>query len=445
MVQLQHVLIGFVTLAGIMILRQMLSQFSAAEDNQVLARLRGPQGCPKAAPEQPASSPQGGGSTRSSTTGMCARYEAKGLYRQADKDFGQYAKGLSPEQQKAYRNFCEVSAKHACMTIIILDGRIFVKHFFPGYQSRHRGTLHALYRLSQRFGPLPNAQFVVEVTDGNFGMFDLPIFVIAKTVPSPYGVLHPDFTFFGWPEANCPPERSHAYGYLFDMYARRANKAASAGQADKEWAEKKDSIFWRGGQVHNPQRAQALKAFEGLPNADMAFMGWTSVSLTGTNGAPGCVGLIDQCSHRYLAFLNGNTYSSRLKFQLMCGSCVFASRPEWIEWWTHLFKPGEDWVDVQKDWSDAPLQLEKVRNSPDEGRAIAERGRAKALDLLSEDAIDCYWLRLIEKAATLLPPPEEPDFEKLPQSTRPIEDVLLFGNDVIISDQKIEGPSILVR
>jgi len=447
MVSLQNILIGVVSFAFIMLVRQVVILSSGEEDRLVMAHLRGPErGSGKVSG---VATPQGGSAAgnqgTTSTTGMCATYQKKGLYQQADKDFAQYAKGLSQEQQQGYRNFCEQTAKHACVTIIILDGRIFVKHFFPGYQSRHRGTVHAIYRVSQRFGPLPNAQFVIEVTDGNFGMVDLPIFVIAKTAPSPYGILYPDFTFFGWPEANCPPERSHAYGYLFDLYASRAKKAAYPGQEGKEWAGKKDSIFWRGGQVHNPQRGQALKIFEGLPNADMQFMGWTSVSLTGTNGAPGCVGLLDQCSHRYLAFLNGNTYSSRLKFQLLCGSCVFASTPEWVEWWTSLFKPHEDWVEVKKDWSDAPQKLEQIRSSSDAGRAIAERGRAKAIDLLSEDAIDCYWLRLIEKAAAILPPPEEVDFEKLPPSTRPIEDVLLFGNDVIISDQKIEGPQILVR
>ena len=125
---------------------------------------------------------------------------------------------------------------------------------------------------------------------------------------------------------------------------------------DAYWGSKQDTLFWRGGIVGNPIRKQVVDTVKG-PDIDLAFMQWHSTSLTGVNGAPGCVGLIDHCKYKYLAFLQGNTYSSRLKYQLLCGSCVFASKQPWIEWWTQLLVPFEDLIEVADDWSDATQKL----------------------------------------------------------------------------------------
>lgn len=395
-----------------------------------------------------ASGPAQGGRIRgqSATTvesQVCSRFETTGLYKQAETDFQRYRAGLTNQQHEAYEAFCEKYAKHGCMTIIIVQGRIFVRHFFPGYQSRHRITLHAIYRVAQRFGPLPDVQFVVEVTDGMFYQFDLPLFVVARPRAAQTGVLYPDFTFYSWPEAVCPPERSHAYGYLYNQYARDAMGAELQPEAD--WSRRQDTLFWRGGRVANNARTQAVNTLQGKPGVDVAFMEWHNTSITGGNGAPGCVGLHDHCKYRYLAFLNGNTYSSRFKYQLLCGSCVFASAQDWIEWWTHLFAAEEDYIQVNPDWSDSPQRLAQVRARPDGGRKVAESGRRKALEVLSEDAVDCYWFRLIREAAKILPPPMLFNIEDLPPSTKPIEDVLLYPNGAAITDSLAIGPVEPVR
>jgi len=387
----------------------------------------------------------GGAAPKGRGADTCERFEEMDLFSQAELDFARYKDGLSAEQKAAYWGFCNTVLRHSCMTIIILRGRIFVRHFYPGYQSRHRSTLYAIYRVAQRFGPLPDAQFVIEVTDGYLGVaHDLPIFMITRPVQgNQVGVLYPDFTFFSWPEAACPPERSHGYGYLFTQYEQEAKKAEL--HPEDWWSSKEDLLFWRGGHVHNQNREAAVKVFRDKPGTDMAFMEWKNTSITGINGAPGCVGLLKHCRYRYLAFLDGNTYSSRLKYNLLCGSCVFASRQTYMEWWTRHFKAGEDYVEVSPDWSDAPKKHADVRWSSDGGKKIAESGRQKALKMLSEDAVDCYWLRLIEKAAAILPPPMKVDFEDLPPSTKPIEDVLHYANDVVIDDDGLVGPVVLVR
>lgn len=81
-------------------------------------------------------------------------------------------------------------------------------------------------------------------------------------------------------------------------------------------------FVWGGLAIHGPR------------GVDAEFIAWRAVSPTGQNEATGYTGLLAQCGHRYLAFLAGTTYSSRLKFQLLCGSTVLAAQPEFVEWRT---------------------------------------------------------------------------------------------------------------
>mmetsp|Transcript_148602 Transcript_148602/g.477096 ORF Transcript_148602/g.477096 Transcript_148602/m.477096 type:complete len:446 (-) Transcript_148602:83-1420(-) len=377
--------------------------------------------------------PASASSGRPSARDACAALRPLGVFAQAEADFARHRGGLSQRQEAEYASFCQRRAQ-ACLTVVVLNGRLFVRHLYPGYQSRHRSTLHAIYRVALRFGPLPNMQFVVDVTDGIPDLADLPVFTVTRPRDSKVGILYPDFTFNTWPESVCPPERSHAYGFLFDAFRQRAAAEEVAGP--EGWNGKEDVLFWRGGRIGNRDRDLAVQRLAGQPHVDVQFMDWRSVSVTGINAAPGCMGLLEQCKYKYLAFLNGNTYSSRFKFELLCGSCVFASRQAWVEWWSHLFEPGKDFVEVAQDFSDAPARLAEVRGRLDGGRAVAQRGRAKALAVLSEDAVDCYWLRLLELAAEVLPAPPA-DEAALGPSARPIEDVLLYPDSAAITPKGV--------
>merc|ERR1740121_2590081 len=280
---------------------------------------------------------------------------------------------------------------------------------------------------------------MIDLTDGTNFPSDLPIFVMARRSDHPVGILYPDFTFFSWPESVCPPERSHAYGQLYDKFTREALEFDK--NPEQSWAAKQDTLFWRGGQIPNNDRTIAVQFLQGVPGVDVKFMDWKSNSITGQNIAPGCVGLLDHCKYRYLAFLNGKTYSSRLKYNLLCGSCVFASRPQYLEWWTHLLTPGEDYIEMNRsDFGDASIRLREVRGRADGGRSVAERGRNKALSLLSEEAVDCYWARLFDLASKYLPRTNYSSIDALPANARPIEDILLQRGGRSPRREELSGP-----
>lgn len=349
-------------------------------------------------------------------------------------DFGRY-QSMTPGQRTAYPEYC-ATLKHACATILSVDGELFVKHFFAGYQSRHRATLHAIYRSALRLGPFPDSQIVIEFTDGNLWQVELPLLVITRPTGTTNGVLYPDFTFFSWPEAVCGAERTHAHGVLMREFEREAGRLQS--DPEQHFARKQDKLFWRGAPVGNNYRQTALTNVAGDSlHIDMQFMSWKAVSTGGNNSAPGCVGLLDHCRYRYLAFLQGNSYSSRLKYQLLCGSTVLASRQGWEEFWTRQLTPNQHFVEVLADWSDAKARLEDVRRNQRKALSIAQKGQRLALDLLNDQAVDCYWAEIFSSAGQYLPKP--PKRDKLPRFVRPIQDVLLFHSEDAITPDGIRS------
>ncbi|CAE8696824.1 unnamed protein product [Polarella glacialis] len=353
----------------------------------------------------------------------CSALEPLGIFEQIKQDLSRY-QDLDPQIRGLLSGFCAMRRK-ACITFRVVDGIPYVLDLFPGYQSRHRATLHGIYRALLRLGSVPDVEVVIDVTDGELQKIDLPVLVITHKRSLPAGILYPDFTFYSWPESSCPPlETSHAYSHLFDLMTRNWTHKVSP------WLDRSDTIFWRGAPVDDHgARSVALQYLADVPGADARFMSWRAVSITGQNEVPGCVGLLEQCRHRYLAFLAGTTYSSRIKYQLLCGSVVLAAEPEFVEWWTQLLLPGVHFAPVMPDWSNAEPLMEMLRQQPSQAEAIAQRGQQLALKALSPTAVDCYWWKLLSAASTVLPPALDP----LPTHARPLEDVLLWPDDVSLS------------
>ena len=149
----------------------------------------------------------------------CAKFAGLQLYDQIYRDLAAYGT-LDAQRFAFYDGFCARRQK-ACIRLRILNGKAYVLDLFPGYQSRHRSTLHALYRVISRFVRLPDVEVTIDLTDGELQNVDLPIFVITHKKDAPAGILYPDFTFYSWPESVCPSsktETSHNYDHLYQEF-----------------------------------------------------------------------------------------------------------------------------------------------------------------------------------------------------------------------------------
>ena len=116
---------------------------------------------------------------------------------------------------KRYARWC-VKAR-TCLTVQVRNGQMYLLAFKPGYQSRHKAVMMHLLRVSETFPDLPDALLTVDVGDG---MYENKhhIFVADRYVRKdgrPNGVMSPDFTFYSWPESECPLDTSHSLDLCF--------------------------------------------------------------------------------------------------------------------------------------------------------------------------------------------------------------------------------------
>ena len=335
-------------------------------------------------------------------------------YHRAIKDFERYhAFSRQSGSADAYMSACKANpiidngSQAGCASILISDGTPYVLDFFEGYQTRSKAVFHKILSLSKK-QKLPDALIVIEFSDGIANMGDLPIFSMARRTGDQRGVLYPDFTFDDWPESVCPHAKEHDHNYtkLFDAFSH-------LGDLDH----RVETLFWRGAEL-GPRGSimDFLDNYRAIHSdyanhIDVEFMSWNDAD----NGQ--CVGVLDQCDYKYLFYMPGKTYSSSLKYKLLCGSVVFSPKLHWQEFWTGLLVPGTHFVEVGLDDSFG-AKFQQILSDGQLAHNIGKNGQHLVLQQLSPAAIDCYWAKLIELASRYLPKVPKPD------DARRIEDFL---------------------
>ncbi|CAK0790013.1 unnamed protein product [Prorocentrum cordatum] len=330
------------------------------------------------------------------TEGLPAECEAfgEGFYTQAEQDFAPF-RGLSEWDAQRTRNLCRQQGR-ACFVVKVIGGRVHISEEQPGFQSRNRITQAFLQRVVAKHGPLPDAEFVVDTSDG-YSSVEAPLFVIAKFPQSAGGILYPDFSSFAWPESECPTEPPGAH-----VWHRTAEDLLQTPQ----WEEKVDQLFWRGAAT-SAVRKQVVPHIGALQGTNVSFLEWGRAS-SGRQGVVDgtCVPLAEWCRYRYLANLPGNTMALSFKHRLLCGSVVVTSPLWYHEWFYSQLHSGEHFVEVDPAWKGAGQVLRELRADEAAARSVATAARDWARRHLTEEAFDCYWLRLVQLAATHFPPPK---------------------------------------
>ncbi|CAE8612973.1 unnamed protein product [Polarella glacialis] len=332
-----------------------------------------------------------------------AQYErcsgfSKDFYAQAERDFAPFH-SLNDWDAQRSKNLCRLRGE-ACFVVQIMDGQVYISNQQVGFQSRNRLTMAMLQRVSTKFGPLPDAEFVVDTSDG-YADIQAPIFVIAKFPMSSGGILYPDFSSFAWPESECPSEKSGSHVW------RRV--AADILKRAPSWSQKSDLLFWRGADT-SVYRKQILPQVLMLPKSDVSLMEWV-VGAEGkrqvvSSGNQSCVPIADWCQHKFLANLPGNTMALALKYRLLCGSVILSTPLMFHEWYYSQLQAGVHYVEVDLLWHSAETVLEDLRTKEGAAaEAIAREAQRWATKHLSEDGFDCYWHRLIQLASRHFPLP----------------------------------------
>jgi hypothetical protein len=189
-------------------------------------------------------------------------------------------------------------------------------------QTRSRSVKISIKHVLDIFPDIPDLDLFFSVGDVvdlgdklNNALFDVPIFAITKTNKIKWGlrpdriVLMPCFTLWSWPEP------------LVGRWPKRFQSILNAGQK-LEYENRVPKLFWRGFEF--PKRSWFIKVAKKHPgtmdlevNVFKAGKGILALAPSTTYKT-----LEQHCNYKYLLHQEGYTYSSRLKYILLCGSTV---------------------------------------------------------------------------------------------------------------------------
>ena len=106
-------------------------------------------------------------------------------------------------------------------------------------------------------------------------------------------------------------------------------------------------------------------------------------------------------NHKFLAALDGNTFTSRLPYLMSGGGAVFryGLYSVWFDPW---LQPGREYLRVALNLSDLESQLDWALKHDDEARLMGQRARHFARTRLRNEDIECYTFRLLLEYQALL-------------------------------------------
>lgn len=255
------------------------------------------------------------------------------------------------------------------------------------YLSRALATLSQIDRaLAASPEPIPDIEFsfiVADVPDPSHS--NHTSWALTKHATDGEIWLMPDFGYWSWP--------------LSVVGAYRQVRAEIA--ASEEAFENKIRLaLWRGAAETNKARADLLTATHGKNWADVAEVHWKNLTAIHDASIPAAISMVDHCAYEFLIHVEGKSYSGRGKYLLNCNSVFIAPEPEWAEPHLHLLESsgdGQNFVQVQRDFSDLEDKVQQLLDDPERSRAIASNSVKKFRDrYLTPAAQACYWRQLMK-------------------------------------------------
>ena len=269
-----------------------------------------------------------------------------------------------------------------------------------------RGMVTMLEHATTTFGPEMRQALSGRAIYLYFSFYDRPQFAAGKTHlllphlafssrPGMLDIAVPDWTFFHYPEA---------LSGKFSKKTRSADSSFSAVTAPlrhigKDWSQKANSIFWRGGNNGNTRE----RVVNFLARSGSSARVLRNVSFGG--GVP----WIAQCQHKILLHMAGYGASSGLKYKFVCNSTVLTLNEPEIgeEFYYHALVPDVTHATVAKRAdgkvhpADVLAAAERLMADDGAAHAIAKAGAKFAADYLSPTAIDFFWLAFVRRYAEL--------------------------------------------
>lgn len=205
----------------------------------------------------------------------------------------------------------------------------------------------------------------------------------------------PDFGYWSWP---------------LDLVGAYEQIREDIKANEMEWDMKIPKALWRGAVNTNDVRSDLMKVTRNRDWADVEEVKWKNRTAVEDNAAGSAVPMVNHCAYQYLIHTEGNSYSGRGKYLLNCGSVVIMHKGEWIEPYQDALVssgPDQNFVEVERDFSDLEEKIQQLLSDPQRAETIAENGAKIFRDrYLTPAAQACYWRRLFQAWAGVSFQPE---------------------------------------
>ncbi|KAF1954587.1 hypothetical protein CC80DRAFT_526673 [Byssothecium circinans] len=256
--------------------------------------------------------------------------------------------------------------------------------------SRALGILHQIDRaLATSPEPLPNIEFSFTVSDFPDEKHQHHTFwSLSRLAKDEEMWLMPDFGYWSWP---------------LQLVGNYEQVRTEAKANEVEWEKKIPKALWRGAVKTNKVRSSLMKVTRGKPWADVGEVKWKNRTDVAAGSAGSALSMVDHCGYQFLMHTEGRSYSGRGKYLLNCESITIMHKSEWIEPHQSVLVhsgPEQNFIQVERDFSDLESQVQQMLNNPERAKIIAHNSAKTFRDrYLTPAAQACYWRELIRSWA----------------------------------------------
>ncbi|KAF1808405.1 hypothetical protein P152DRAFT_373765, partial [Eremomyces bilateralis CBS 781.70] len=275
------------------------------------------------------------------------------------------------------------------------------------YHFRSLGILHQIHRaISSCTDPIPDIEFSFSVDDMADPDGDTAtIWAFSRLPHKKKQWVMPDYNYWSWPMDPGP------------LHTRDDNNSSpvvpaapsplsprdffSPTSGDRSFDAKLPLLIWRGANLNDVRDSLLRVTAPNPPWADVLELNWLNASELQSR----IISMPTHCRYRFVVHTEGRSYSGRLKYLQNCHSVPFLHRWEWTEAHHHLLipeGPDQNFVLVERDFSDLEPKIQALLDRPKEARRIADNSVRDFRDkYLTPAAQACYWRKLFKGWASV--------------------------------------------
>ncbi|EZF32443.1 hypothetical protein H101_03964 [Trichophyton interdigitale H6] len=282
----------------------------------------------------------------------------------------------------------KIELKNGMARAIIHRGELYIVATKAAQEDHRRKILAILssmhHALSATAGnrTQPSIEFVFSIEDrvDDISGTGHPIWALSRKASEESIWLIPDFGFWAWDNA---ANAIGPYNQVVDRIQRQ--------EVTVPWSSKENKLVWRGKLSFAPKLRRNL--------LDIARdMSWGDVKEIVWSEKQNYISMDDHCKYKFIAHVEGRAYSSSLKYRQACRSVVIAHKLQFIQHHHYLLQstgPYQNFVEVERDFSDLPAKMEHLLANQDLAERIANNNVKTFRErYLTKAAEACYWREL---------------------------------------------------